>query len=555
MAIKTYGKFKADHQSQKLIIEECEPHVSIKIKGLFKKIAVYQTPPYEFANTPENAADLMWLMQRYPLVISKKDLEYLTRANRVYNHLINEAERFLRPNYKPRPVRLNKGEEARHYQLQGKDLVSLVKRLLIADTFGLGKTLTSILCLLEPFSLPGIVAVQTHMTTQWKNQIERFTDLKVHIIKGTKPYNLPPADVYIIRYSCLSGWVNIIAEGRFKTAIYDEIQELRGADSAKHHAGRSLSAGVEKAIGLSATPIYNLGSEIFNILDLLKPGCLGRQVDFLREWCAPLGNGKSIVGDPQALGQYLRANNIMLRRTRSEVGRELPPINKIIIPVDYDTEEVKKAEDIAKMLAIKVTTGSFTQRGEAARQLDLLARRITGVSKAKHVAGYIKMLLESGERVVLAGWHREVYDIWLKELEDYKPVMYTGSETTRQKEEAFRKFNDKETNIFIISLRSGAGLDGLQHSCDLIAHGEFDWSPEVHNQLNGRVDRDRKEEQKQVTALYFASEYGSDPLIINLLGLKAAQSFGIMDPDAEPAEQLSDDGRLKKLAQFYLDKQ
>ena len=244
----------------------------------------------------------------------------------------------------------------------------------------------------------------------------------------------------------------------------------------------------------------------------------------------------------------------MLRRTRSEVGRELPPINKIVLPVDFDEGEIKKSEDLAKQLAMQVLNrdATFTERGEAAMQFNLLYRKITGLSKARSVAMYVKMLLDAGERLVLAGWHREVYEIWLHELRDYNPVMYTGTDSPVQKNKSLQAFKDGETNIFIISLRSGAGIDGLQYVCNTIVHGELDWSPKIHDQLNGRVDRDGA--PKQVTAIYPVTDYGSDPPMMNLLGLKASQAHGIVDPNTDPLQQHTDEGRIKALAQQFLDK-
>lgn len=133
--------------------------------------------------------------------------------------------------------------------------------------------------------------------------------------------------------------------------------------------------------------------------------------------------------------------------------------------------------------------------------------------------------------------------------------MYTGTETAAQKEKAKQDFIDGKTNLFIISLRSGVGLDGLQFRCKMVVIGELDWSPKVHEQLIGRVDRDRGDEPgQQVTAIYLTSNCGSDPLIIDLLGLKSSQSHGILNPLMAAAPQHSDESRIKLLAQQYLDK-
>ena len=46
--------------------------------------------------------------------------------------------------------------------------------------------------------------------------------------------------------------------------------------------------------------------------------------------------------------------------------------------------------------------------------------------------------------------------------------------------------------------------------------------------------------------------YGSDPTMMDVLGLKASQSHGIIDPFSGVGEQLSDESRIKKLAKNYL---
>lgn len=550
MAVKTYGKIEL--QEGKIAITEAQPHVSIKLKNVFPKINKTSGVPYIFNMTDENCADLLWFMERYPLDIKKEALYMLQQGKRYYNQNINDIEAILMPSYNPGPIALKGDYEARDYQVKGKEVHLKVKRLLLGDDLGLGKTLTSILTLLNPLTLPAAVVVQTHMPKQWQLEgIEKFTHLKVHVIKGTRPYNLPTADVYIFKYSCLAGWVDIYTQRFFKSVVFDEIQELRKETSNKYAAGKTLSESCVYSMGLSATPMYNYGDEIFNVIDLINPGCLGERWDFMREWTT-YRNGKCIIKDPKALGTYLRENLLFLRRTREEVGRELPPINKIIHTVGYDEKEVMKSEELARQLATKVMHGSFTESGQAARELDMLARQTTGLSKAREVAAYVKILLDNGEPVVLAGWHREVYNIWLEELKDYKPVMYTGSESGQQKEAAKKAFMNGETNLFIISLRSGAGLDGLQHRCRTVVFGELDWSPKVHDQLIGRVDRDQQ--QHQVTAIFLVSEEGSDPVIIDMLGLKSSQSTGIIDPLKAVAPQFSDDSRMKLLAQQYLNK-
>ena len=161
------------------------------------------------------------------------------------------------------------------------------------------------------------------------------------------------------------------------------------------------------------------------------------------------------------------------------------------------------------------------------------------------------MLVESEEPVVLYGWHRAVYEIWLEQLKDLHPALFTGSESPTQKEESKRKFVSGETRLLIMSLRSGAGLDGLQMMCRTVCYGELDWSPSVHDQGTGRVHRDMQ--TQPVVAYYLVSAEGSDPIISGVLGLKKAQSDGLKNPTGE-TEILQDTGgqHVRKLAEHYL---
>lgn len=197
---------------------------------------------------------------------------------------------------------------------------------------------------------------------------------------------------------------------------------------------------------MTVTTFYNYGIEIFNIADMIRPGCLGTKVEFQREWCTTDNQGKGIVKGPDALGMYLREIHIVLRRSK---------------------------------------------------------------------AAYVKMVAESGQKVLLFGWHRDVYRIWAEELADRKVVWYTGSESPVQKAKNKQAFIDGEA-------------DGIQHCCSTVIFSELDWSPQIHKQCVGRLDWDGQLEE--VFVIYVVTNYGSDPVVIDMQGLKSGQNQGITDP-------------------------
>lgn len=548
--MRTYGELRSEER--RWLIYKPEPHVVIKMKAVFESIRKSQSQFFYFDNTPENCVDLEWFTQRYPMKMSEQDRELLLSGKKAFLHTQAEMEKILLPDYVPRDIEMV--GKLRHYQSVAHDLALARKILLLGDPVGMGKTPVSVGLMSTVRHKPHIVVVQTHLPKQWMKEIYKFLPLaNVHYVTKRKPYSLPDADIYIFKYGCIGGWVDVLHEMDFGVCTFDEVQELRHDGTDKHEGCRVAALRSEYKLALSATPIYNKGAEIYNILKAMNCYVLGEWSEFYREWCY---NG-GYVHNPKALGTYLRDNHVFLRRTREEVGRELPPTNKIPFTVEHDEAEVKSAEELAKTLAIKSTSGSFTERGQATRDLDVLVRKMTGIAKAKSVAEFVKMIASSGEKILLAGWHRRVYEIWNEELKEFNPVMYTGSEVGTQKDKSKEAFISGDAQIMMISLRSGAGLNDLQEVCSTIIFGELDWSPEVHTQLEGRLRRDRVnegDEDNHVTAYYLTCDYGSDPGIIELLGVKADQARGIVDPHLEAVKVHTNKTRLKELAESYLKK-
>lgn len=557
MSARTYGTLRRAERHGRPVWElaDIEPHVSLRLKQLFPSIPKQAVPPYRLPRTDVASADLDWFMQRYPLAMDDRDRAALVDGRLGFQQMQAEMERILLPDYQPPAYGgLRKGQRVRQYQTQAVEILRRRGSLLLGDEGGLGKTYTAaaFLCV-EPEALPAAVVCDPHMQRQWRDKIEAFTHLRVHLIKKATPYDLPPADVYVFRVSQIAGWVNLFTEGFFRAAVFDEPQSLRtGTGTSKGAAAKVLADGVPYRLGLTATPIYNYGDEMWNIAQYIDDTVLGLFEDFTREWCHPVGNGKYRVSDPKALGTYLRERHFMLRRLKGDVGLELPKVSRIVETVDYDAKTVASVEDLARQLAIKATTGGFVERGQAARELDVMVRQSTGVAKAKAVAQFVRMLVEAGEPVILWGWHREVYDIWQAELGDLAPAMYTGSETAGRKAQELERFLAGGTDVLIMSLRSGAGVDGLQHRCSTGVFGELDWSPGIHQQCIWRIDREGQ--TNPVTAFFLVTEDGSDPPMMDVLGIKASEACQIVDPHIGVQKAEVDTSNLRRLVDRYLDK-
>lgn len=543
--VRTYGHL--DHDERGWIVADLEPHVAIKLKANFAEVPKHSRGPFRFPATPLKSAELMWFTARYPMTASADTLRALRRLNAQFDADQAEVGRIYGADYTPPPlVGLKPGQAIREHQARNVALLDKFGGLLCADEVGEGKTYTAAAACLLPGSLPATLVVPPHLAIQWQEKLEEFTTLTTCVVKWTKPYELPPVDVRIFSYTQLAGWIDVLELLGTGLCCFEEMHELRhGRDTHKGRAAARLVEVSRKRLGLTATPIFNYGPEIYSVLEYLRPEVLGDFGDFQREWC----NG-GLVSDPAALGMYLREQHAMTRKLGDG-----PKPNRLVQTIDYDAAELESIEAFAHQMAVTASTGTFEERGQATRMLDLRVRHATGVAKAPYVAKYVRVLVEAGEQVVLFGWHRDVYDIWLEALSDLGCAMYTGTESPAEKNKSKHRFMDGSARVLIMSLRSGSGLDGIQHFASTCVFGELDWSAEQHKQCIGRLNREGQRcWPEQVNAIFLVADDGSDPPMMTVNGLKASQSHGIIDPGLKREAGGGDTAGFKALVARYLKK-
>lgn len=557
---------------------DLEPAVRMRARRVFGRTQQTRTTTLRLADTLEVCRDLAWFMERYPLEpVDETAARYLAERAAEHEHREQVLQQILTGNYLAPAGDHTPAKEPRPYQQIAADLLRTRGRLLLTDEVGLGKTFTALLGLVHADALPALIVPPTHLPRRWVTELtEAFPWLTHHTAATTKPTvaismgEYP--DVLIVPYSKLDGWAATLA-GNVRTVIFDEVQDLRrGRGTQKGQAAAILTAEANFTLGLTATPVYNYGGEIWEIYDILATGALGTREEFVREW-GQYSGVHLLAKDPYALGSYLRTEGLMLGRTRKEVGRELPKTIKVTQTVDTNYNALAEVRERAKALAEAIISKETTpaEKMQAAGEIDWQLRRATGVDKAPFVADFVRALLESEERVVLWGWHRDVYEIWLERLSDFNPVMYTGSENPKQKaaaEDAFTaplwietdadadeptpQLNPNASRLLIMSLRSGAGVDGLQKVCRAGVFGELDWSPQVHEQAIGRLRRDGMSDDPPV--IYFlVSDEGSDPALTEVLQLKRQQAEQLVTPDGQLIDNSVDEkGRGRKLAEQIL---
>ncbi|OZD48616.1 hypothetical protein CH252_18995 [Rhodococcus sp. 06-1477-1B] len=555
-----------------------EPMATIRAKRILGRVKQSRSDFVTIAHTLEVARDLDWFMDRFPLEpVDPRSAAKLAAACKEHAEREAAIDAIMAGDLTRVPITVEIAKTPRDYQLQALQLLRTRKRILLGDDVGLGKTFTSLLATTLPDALPVIVVPPTHLPGRWVTELqEAFPNLTYEVAKSTTPgshiFTGHLADVTIVTYSKIAGWSNVLAQYA-RTVIFDEAQELRhGVTTDKGAAAALLTERATYVIGATATPVYNYGSEIHNLADILARGELGTREEFIREWGgATMSNGRAMVKNPAALGAYMRSSGFLLARTREEVGRELPKTIKHTMTVDTDSQVIDDVKADLRRLAERILAGNVDaqQMFQAAGEIDWRMRQATGIAKAPYVAEFCKLLLESERKIVIWAWHRAVHDTLMTALAAFNPLLYTGSESPKQKSDAEAAFKvppldpndptvtqeqlDAENRVLIMSLRSGAGVDGLQKVAGVGVFAELDWSPATHEQAIGRIRRDDMRSDAPPVAYFLVTEDGSDPALMSTLGIKRNQAEPMISKDGQLFNNSTvDPGRAKALARAVL---
>lgn len=524
-----YGSLSYNSRSKSWVIKG-EAAVCEMAKRLFPGSDSGKRGVAKFSAHRRIIGDINWLMQRFPLTILPKDASRWDAALSEAQNYERDKQLLFAPNYDIRPPEGVFTGELRSFQQIGLNWLSRVKRGLLADEMGLGKTVQALALLAATASFPCLIVVPPHLVLNWQAEISRFLNLngsppRIHIIKGLKPYPLPEADIYLVHYLLLRGWKQSLPELPVRALIFDEIQELRHTGTEKYSAASLLSSACERVYGLSGTPIYNQGGEIWNVINILDFHFLGDWESFSREWC--YGYGNAVVIKPDQLGEHLRREGLMLRRTKKEVLPELPDKRRLVQEIDSDSSLYKRLmQPVLEKLKLWAMDKSLSPslRVLLEGQISQEERQATGIAKAVYVCQFVRALIESGEKVLLFAHHHAVMDTFKNELKNLSPAFITGRETAQQKEKSLERFMSGRTDICCISLRAASGLN-LQRA-SAVVFGELDWSPAVHSQAEDRAHRIGQKDS--LLCYYLVSPKGSDADIQERLGLKVSQFLGLM---------------------------
>ncbi|MDB5375246.1 MAG: putative helicase, partial [Belnapia sp.] len=205
---------------------------------------------------------------------------------------------------------------------------------------------------------------------------------------------------------------------------------------------------------------------------------------------------------------HRRVRPFLLRRTKDEVVKELPPKTEITEPVALGTAQRGLYEGIRLAMHNRVKE-AIAERGMARsgiiildallkmrqaccdpRLLKLKAVRDAraGSAKLERLMELLETLLEEGRRVLLFSQFTSMLALIEARLADagIEHVLLTGD--TKDRDLPVRRFQAGEVPVFLISLKAG-GVGLNLTAADTVIHYDPWWNPAVEDQATDRAHR------------------------------------------------------------------
>lgn len=453
---------------------------------------------------------------------------YSAKVAEGFKNFISEAQSGKLLEKVKLPASIN--QTLRDYQKEGIHWFHFLRKYrfagILADDMGTGKTLQA-LVLLEMNKIknkPSIVVCPKTLLFNWEQEaIKFFPNLKVLIIEGQPKdrlkniSQLKKYDLIITSYPSIKKDGEIYAKQKikFNYCFLDEAQFIKNHKTQNAQAVKKIDADYKLA--LTGTPLENSVSEIWSVFDFLMPGFLGNYNSFTKRFLTPIMK----KNDAQAL-QDLRKKTecFMLRRTKSEVLKELPPkIEQTIVSELSAAQNILYQEILANVKSEIEKTVS--QKGFAKSQIHILA----GLMKLRQVCNHPTLLLKNndytkyesaklesfkelvaeiisaGRKVLVFSQFTQMLDILADVLAKNKIEYAYLSGKTKNRKEIVEEFNTSEQKkVFLISLRAGGTGLNLTSADNVIIFDPW-WNPSVENQAIDRTHRIGQEKSVNVYRL------------------------------------------------------
>lgn len=422
---------------------------------------------------------------------------------------------------------------------------------IVADEQGLGKTVqvSSLLRLHPDDLLPAILVVPTTVKPQWMWEIRRWCmpnkskeeqrQFLTQVIQSGKEKALPGFQLYIVTFDMLKKADMFSLVPDIKTIIIDECQRIKNHLSDRAKAVQQIveEKGIKHVIPMSGTPIKNNAGEYFTVLNLVDRRRFPQYQRYLDTYCDSYWNGFSnkVGGLKDAARFHEDTKDIVIRRTKSEVLKDLPSLDRRFYHVELDRRMNKAYAAALDELdeALYSDVGEF-ERNQVMIAIMAKLRHITGISKVDQCVDFTtEFLLSTDRKLTIFVHHQDVHELLVRKLTAWceeggfdKPLSLTSSLSSDARQAVVMKFKDTGARILIAStLAAGEGLN-LQFCSDAIML-ERQWNPANEEQGEGRFHRFGQ--VNAVTITYMISSGTIDEYFTELVETKRAIVASALD--------------------------
>jgi superfamily II DNA or RNA helicase len=402
----------------------------------------------------------------------------------------------------------------RDYQCAGLAWMLFLQRFsfggCLADDMGVGKT-AQVLALLEmrrelrragqPVA-PSLIVVPKSLVFNWKQEAERFTpQLRVldHTGMARESNDFAAGDVILTTYGTLRRDILSLKDFEFDYVILDEAQAVKNADTESSKAVRLLRGRYR--LGLSGTPIENHLGELWSLFEFLNPGMLGAASVFKVAGSA----WRNATEDTRRLlAQALRP--FILRRTKQQVAKELPPKSEQTIYCEMETAQRKLYDELRQHYResllrriekdglakskIQVLEALLRLRQAACHPALLDPKRIAEPSaKLEALLAQLREVLDEGHKALVFSQFTSLLKIVRDRLDESGVVYEYLDGATRDRQARVERFQtDPSCKIFLISLKAG-GVGLNLTAAEYVFILDPWWNPAVEAQAVDRTHR------------------------------------------------------------------
>ncbi|MCG8653420.1 MAG: DEAD/DEAH box helicase, partial [Pirellulales bacterium] len=405
------------------------------------------------------------------------------------------------------------------YQLDGVAFAVSAGRAILADDMGLGKTIQGIgvaELLARWADIKRVLVVcPASLKSQWRSEVARFCGRSVQLVLGTGSERCQQyrSDTFftICNYEQVLRDLEPIESVDWDLIILDEGQRIKNWESKTSNMIRSLASPFR--LVLSGTPLENNLGELFTVARFVDEHRLGSAFRFFHRHRVVDDRGKTIgYQNLEDLRQTMQP--ILLRRTRSEVSKQLPERIDEIVRITPTEEQLEihhgQMQIVAQIVGKKFLTEMDLLRLRRALAMARMSCDSTFLvnqqepeysSKLERLHELLAALVDDPSRkiVLFSEWKR-MLDRVERRLDtlgcDY--VRLDGSVPQKKRPPIVTRFQeDPQCRVILMTNAGSTGLN-LQ-SANVVINCDLPWNPAV---LEQRIARAHRMGQKNPVHIY-----------------------------------------------------